>query len=185
MIPKKEQVWKEHSVKTLVKDRWIHLKEKVVELPNGILLDNWYCVELDDWGSVFGITPENMVVLVKQYRHGLGEVFYELPCGIIESDEESAKGCKRELEEETGYTTNENLEFLARVNPSPSKIENWNYCYLARNVFKAGEQQLDDTEEIEVELVHVSKLREMIYDGRIVDSFMTANILMALDKLGL
>lgn len=185
MITKKEMFWKELSVKTIIKNKWIHLLEQKVQMPNGKVLDNYYGLDLEDWGCVFSITENNEVVMCRQYRHGLKNVFLELPCGIIEKGEDSAVGSRREMEEETGYKTDKELIFLGKVNPSPAKFNNWNYCYLATDSYNAFCQNLDDTEQIEVVLVPVSELKSKIKAGEIVDSYIISCIFLALDYLGL
>jgi len=65
-----------------------------------------YVLEYPDWISVFGLTLKREVVLVKLYRHGTGKTLLELPSGKVdEQDESPLETAKRELLEETGYTT--------------------------------------------------------------------------------
>lgn len=177
--------WKTIASKTIVEDQWIHIKDHTIELPNGTIMENYYGVEMNDWGAVFAITSNKEVIIIKQYRHGLNNVFFELPCGIIDEGEEPIDGCRRELLEETGYTTNEKLIFLGKVNPSPAKFNNWNHCYLALNVAETDIQNLEESENIIVEKVAVSELKGMIREGLIVDSFMISCIYLAIDKLEL
>ena len=47
-------------------------------------------------------TPET-IVLVKQYRHAVGQDLWEIPAGMIEPDESPTRTARRELIEETGY----------------------------------------------------------------------------------
>src|SRR5512143_1541172 len=73
------------------------------ELPNGNLLDAMI-LELGAWANILALTKSGEAVLVKQYRHGVCEVLWELPGGVVEEGEEPIDGARRELLEETGFT---------------------------------------------------------------------------------
>src|SRR5256712_9986360 len=70
------------------------------------------------------------VLLVRQYRHLLGEVSWELPGGGAQPDEDPLAAAQRELREEGGYRA-ERLEFLTRFHPSNAYLDEIAYCYAA------------------------------------------------------
>ena len=53
---------------------------------------------------VLALTPQNKVVLAREFRPGTEEVYDELPGGFVDKDEDPHKAVKRELLEETGYS---------------------------------------------------------------------------------
>src|SRR5215467_3681217 len=55
------------------------------------------------WVNVIAITPEQRIVLVKQFRHGIDRVTLEIPAGLVAKRESSQQAAARELREETGY----------------------------------------------------------------------------------
>ena len=64
----------------------------------------YYVLEYPDWVNVIAITDDGMMILEKQYRHGIGCAAWEIPCGVLEkSDSSPLSGAQRELLEETGY----------------------------------------------------------------------------------
>jgi len=56
--------------------------------------------------AIIAITPENKMILVKQYRKAIEATSYEIPAGKLEVGENTdpQAAALRELEEETGYT---------------------------------------------------------------------------------
>jgi ADP-ribose pyrophosphatase len=131
---------------------------------------DFYVIDFPNWVQVLPITPEDQVVMVRQYRHGCREVLLELPGGLIDNDdgnpEESAK---RELLEETGYAAEE-LDLITKTYPQPAVLSNMGLTYLARNARKIAKPQPDAAEDIEVCLVNLEKIPEMIRNGELKHS---------------
>ena len=60
--------------------------------------------------NIIAITKEQKVVLIQQYRHGVQDVLWEIPGGVVEEGENLLDGVKRELLGETGYTASEFIQ---------------------------------------------------------------------------
>jgi 8-oxo-dGTP pyrophosphatase MutT (NUDIX family) len=148
------------------------------ELPNGKSLDP-IVMEFRTWANVLAITKEGQAVLVRQYRHGVQEMLFELPGGIVEDGEAPLDGIKRELMEETGYAS-ENVIEVGRVYPNPANQTNQLFCFLALDVEKIGEQNLDDGEDIEVQLVPLDELIVMTRNGQFSHALHVAVLFHAL-----
>lgn len=133
------------------------------ELPNGKYLDAMI-LEVGTWANILAITKNQEVVLIKQYRHGVQEVLWEIPGGVVEEGEDPLEGVKRELLEETGYTASEFIS-VGKLYPNPAFQTNTMYCFLALNAERVTEQSLDDGEDIEVHLVPMSELLPMVNRG--------------------
>jgi 8-oxo-dGTP pyrophosphatase MutT (NUDIX family) len=104
--------------------------------------------------------------MVRQYRHGSGEVTLEIPGGLIDAGDTPEKAAVRELLEETGFQAREVLE-IGVVNPNPALFNNRCYTFLAKDVKKIREPMPDQTEDIEVVLVPLSDISEWIRTGKI------------------
>ena len=61
------------------------------ELPNGKMLEA-FILEFRPWANVLALTKDNKAVLIKQYRHGVQEVLWELPGGIVDDNETPMEG---------------------------------------------------------------------------------------------
>ncbi len=151
------------------------------ELPSGKPYKA-YVFEFASWANVVALTKNNEVVLVKQYRHGVQEVLLELPGGVVDDGENPLEGAKRELMEETGYSAG-NIVEVGRLYPNPAIQQNTLYCYLATDVELAGEQHLDEAEEIEVQLIPLDELIEMTRQGKFLHALHVAVLFQALAHL--
>ena len=149
-----------------------------VELPNGKFLDATI-FEFRAWANVLAITKDNEAVLIKQYRHGVEKILWEIPGGVVEDGEDLRAGVKRELLEETGYTASRIIE-TGRLYPNPALQTNTMYCYLALDAEKVTGQSLNDGEDIEVHLVPLDELVAMTKRGEFPNGLQVALLFHAL-----
>lgn len=158
---------------------WIRVDK--CELGNGNLLDAT-TFQFRSWANIVALTNENQVVLVKQYRHGIGEVMSEFPGGVVELGEDPMVGAERELLEETGYEASRFLQ-IGKIYPNPALQTNALHCFLALDVEKVAEQHLDAGEDIEVHLMPFDELVETAKRGEFPHALMTAVLFQVLAYL--
>ena len=163
--------------------RYVHPRFRLddVELPNGNSLEA-FVFEFRSWANVLALTKNREAVLIRQYRHGVQDVLWEIPGGVVEDGEDPIDGAKRELLEETGYAASEMVQ-IGTLYPNPALQTNKLHCFLALNAEKTDMQDLDDAEEIEVHLVSLDELRSMIKDGRFAHALLLAVVYQALAYL--
>ena len=174
--------WERLSSEKLMETPYFALRSDKLRLPDGAVKDPYYVIERPDAAIVFPLTESDEVVLVRQYRPAIGSVELGLPAGLVEQGEEPEKAARRELQEETGYSGGE-WESLGTVASSPSLKDNWAHLYLARGVERAGSQQPDEHERLEVVLVPVVEIMAEVQAGNLVSSSGVAAVLLALDVL--
>jgi 8-oxo-dGTP pyrophosphatase MutT (NUDIX family) len=151
------------------------------ELPNGKVFEAT-ALEFRSWASVMALTKNQEVVLVRQYRHGAQDVFWEFPGGVVDDGESPLNGAQRELSEETGYTTSNIIE-IGKFYPNPALQTNLMYGYLAYDAEKTTVQELDDAEDIEVHLVPLDELIAMTKRGEFLNGLQVAVLFHALAHL--
>ena len=176
--------WKVVESKRLFSEPWFTVRKDVCELPNGKKHENYYILEYPDWATAFALTEDNKVVMVRQYRHGLGVVSTELPGGVMDKGEDPKTAIARELKEETGYEF-ESIEKVGQVSPNPATSTNYMHMFVAKGGKKVADQNLDETEDVEVLIVSIDELKQMVRENRIVQSLHVTTIFYALDHLGL
>ncbi|MFO8090300.1 MAG: NUDIX hydrolase [Desulfatiglandaceae bacterium] len=134
---------------------------------------DFFVLETPPWVNIIPVTADRRVVMVRQYRHGTGEVTLEIPGGIVEKEDSPESGALRELEEETGYTSS-SVSLLGAVHPNPAIQDTVCYTYLALNAIRVGEQRLDEKEDIEVVLRPLEDIPSLILKGYITHALVLA-----------
>ncbi len=126
--------------------------------------------------AVVAITPDDEILLVKQFRKAVDKELIELPAGMIEFEEEPAKACLRELEEETGYKAN-TCDYVLEMYSTPGFCDERIYIFFADDL-SVGKQNFDEFEDIKVEKVKFDEALKMIELGEIIDSKSITGILL-------
>lgn len=178
------KAWQQISTEYLIEESWFKFRKDQVMKSNDEIMPAYYVLEYTNWATVFPVTTNGEVVLVKQYRYGLGQWSIEVPGGIMDiHDDDPATAAKRELLEETGYSCKEILQ-TAIVAPNPATSNNVMYCFLATGCELTHAQQFDEHEELEVLLVSIDEVKKMIRENKILQSLHVSTIMYALEKLG-
>jgi len=176
--------WRRTATRTLVRDRWIHLRADAWVTGAGLLLDPWYMLEWADWMHVVALTPDDHLVLVRQFRPGAGAAVLELPGGIMEAGEsDPVEAARREFREETVYDAAE-FDLVATLWPEPAHATNRLHFVLARGAAPSGPQRLDAGEEIAVELHPVAEVLSGLAQGMLGDARHVGGLLLALHQAG-
>jgi 8-oxo-dGTP pyrophosphatase MutT (NUDIX family) len=166
----------------VLEHRWFRVRRDTVELPTGRVVDDYFVAVREDFALVAALTDDGELVLVRQWKQGIGAVTLELPGGVVD-DEQPEAAAARELAEETGYVCRE-LRPLGGGPLDPSKETNRVHLYLGTGAEMRRAQELDETEEIEVVRMPVADARAAIARGEIDAPTSVAGIYLALDALG-
>jgi ADP-ribose pyrophosphatase len=175
--------WKLLSSEYLTKHVYFTSRKDRCERADGTIIEDYFVVELPTSACALAITEEGKIILLKQYRHPIGEVIYEIPGGFVDEGEDLITGMKRELMEETGYDFS-TIEYLGKTVANPGLLNNYTELFLTTGGKKTGLQKLDHNEEIEIVLVSMEQLIELLLKGEIKQSLHATCIFLALLRLG-
>ena len=151
----------------LVEGGMLTVKRDQVRLSNNNTSQREY---VDHPGAVVvvAVLPNGHIVLERQYRYPLHQVFIELPAGKIDAGESILVTGQRELLEETGYSAN-NWVKLGLLHPCIGYSNEVIHMYLAQDLF-AGPHKRDDGELLEVFTANIEDCLQMIDNGEITDA---------------
>lgn len=154
----------------------LDIYKDTMRLPNGKTEEWDYVAHRMGAAAVLPVLPDGRIVMVRQYRNALERETLEIPAGCRDSlTEDTLVSASRELEEETGYHSDD-ISFLISLKTTVAFCNESIDVYLAKNLVK-GEQHLDDAESIEVEIHSLDELCDMIYKGQLQDSKTVSAIL--------
>lgn len=184
----KEQIedWKVLDSIYIANEPWFTVRREKVQLPNGNIIPSYYVLEYPAWINVIAVTVEGLMIMERQYRHGLGRVDYELCAGVVDdTDTDSMVAAKRELLEETGYGNGRWSHFMT-ICANPGTHNNFTYCFLATDVEKIAERHLEPTEDIAVELMKPQEVKKLLENNRILQGLHAAPLwkYFALNNIG-
>ena len=161
--------------KLIAKGKIVDYYQDTVKLPGGNVA-TWDFVGNKGAAAVLPVMNDGKIIMVRQYRNAIDRETVEIPAGGLNTPDEPTKdAAARELEEETGYKT-EDLEFLISIKTTVAFCNEYIDIYVARNL-QPSKQNLDEDEFINVEMYSVDELCEMIYAGKIEDSKTVSAIL--------
>ncbi len=146
-----------------------------MEFANGNTAD-WDYIHHDGAAAVVPVLDDGRILMVSQYRNALERYTLEIPAGKLDDPNEPGLECsRRELEEETGYKS-ENLEWLITLRTTVAFCNEKIEIYVAKDLIPTH-QHLDEDEYVDVKAYTLAELKEMIFTGKIEDSKTVAAIL--------
>lgn len=140
-----------------------------MSIPNGNVV-KWDHIEHKGAAAVIPVLEDGRIVLVRQFRNSVDKYTWEIPAGGLNGkDEPTNMAARRELREETGFTTEEPLEWLISIHTTVAFCSEKIDIYVAHSL-EAGSQQLDEDEYVDVKAFTVEEIKEMIFSGRMTDA---------------
>lgn len=171
-----ERPWKTLSSTPIYHNRWLALREDLVELPDG----RTTIYGVVTCGECVGILPfldPDTVLLVRQYRYVAGRMTWEMPTGGVHAGESVEEAARRELAEEIGYRPGR-LTPLCTYHTSKSVLDETAHLFLGEGMERLALPP-DETEFIEVRPFPFAEVLRMVLAGEILDSMTIVAVLLA------
>jgi 8-oxo-dGTP pyrophosphatase MutT (NUDIX family) len=161
-MDEKDLIWKEEGRRIVLNSPVFAVEERFCRSPDNVV-KTFTVLDASDWAIVIPVIETAQgknFVMVRQWRHGAGELSLEFPGGVFESGEQDIEAARRELEEETAFTPGK-IKKLGVFNPNPALMSNRVHFFLAWDLQALPGQNLDDDEYVTVEIVP----REEVIEG--------------------
>jgi ADP-ribose pyrophosphatase len=169
--------YKIKETKTIYEGRVVTLSAETIIFPGGKEAKREVVRHRGAAAIVPMISPKE-VLMIRQFRHCVGKVLWEIPAGTLEPGEQPEECAKRELMEETGYRAG-TLESMGGFFPTPGICTEFLHLFLATDL-EPCETHRDDDEQIAVHILPVEEALRKIDSGEIID----AKTIVGLLKLG-
>ncbi len=161
--------------------RAVKLRVETVAKPGGKTTTR-EIVEHSDCVAVVVLDSKNNAILVRQFRKAVGKILLEIPAGGIAPGEQPIACVRRELQEEIGYLPNK-IDKLGGFYSAPGYCTEYLHLYVATHLIPS-QLEAEDTKDIEVVRVPLSRIPELIASGEICDAKSVAGLLRVV-SLGL
>ena len=176
-LPNDPLPWQAHDVTyTFRRPPWMVLRHQRFRLPTGREIADYWISEYPPWVNVVAVTADDNLVMVRQYRPGLGEVHYEIPAGVAEEGEDLEAAARRELLEETGFG-NGRWSVLTRLSANPALQNNVTTTFLAEGVEPVSAAVPEATEDLRVHLVKADEVLGLFDKGEMIQALHAAPLL--------
>src|SRR4051812_34544088 len=136
---------------------------------------DFYVMHLADAVHAIALTPDDQMVMVRQFRAGSLHDSLEPPGGLLEPGEDPRVAGARELLEETGYAGDPPV-LLGTLWSNPSIMTSRTTTIVIENARRVAEPNLDHNEELAVELVPAGSIPRLIAEGRINHALCVAGL---------
>ena len=156
--------------------QWVDIIARDVEFAPGNPPQTYHAVGQQDYLAILARTPGGRIPIVRQYRPALETFTWELPAGLVDTGEDPAQGCARELLEETGYPARA-IHALGSAAACTGRLSNRIHSFFV----ETGEREADFREEPGLTVAEKSpaELAAMIRSGEFIQQLHLGTLMLA------
>ena len=160
----------------LLKKPWFEVFREEIQLPDGKVIPEYYEIEMPHYSAVFAVTVDQKIIVLRCYRHAIGEVTLTMPGGMIEKGESPLEGIQREFLEETGYKAKEWRSLGSFFGNSTRGCGTY-HLFFSTGAYPVQEPDSGDLEELELLLWKQKEVEQALDEGQ-AKSLGVASILL-------
>jgi ADP-ribose pyrophosphatase len=175
--PPQPQRWQKLRTAPHATTRIFNVTRETYRHPHREQGQEFFVINAPDWVNVIALTPDQQLVLVRQFRFGTDEFSVEIPGGVIEPGEDCLAAGLRELREESGYVGGP-VRLLGSVHPNPAIQNNRCHLVLVENARPEAQLAWDPDEELEVLIRSVDEVYALAYAGGITHALVLDALLL-------
>ena len=161
---KKKKDWQLLKKESAIDLGILHIHHHYYKNPRNEKIVKTVAIEAQDAANVIALTKDKKVIMVKQFRFGIGDYTLEIPGGLVDKGEDMLTAAKRELQEETGYAGT-NWRAIGKILSNPVFMNSYVHHYIAYEVSKQFDLNLDDGEQVEIQEVSIPTAFQYIQEG--------------------
>lgn len=171
--------WRVAATRVVQRDRWLSVRADTCVTPEGVEITPYYVIEPAPWVHLLALDAAGRAVMVRQYRHGLGDVSLEIPGGAADTADASLEAAaRRELLEEAGYVCGPAIA-LPALSPNPASHANRIHVFCARDARQVAAPKREAGETMRTELIAFDELEQLAMTGGIIHALHVAAVLMS------
>jgi 8-oxo-dGTP pyrophosphatase MutT (NUDIX family) len=172
--------WQTLSTDPVYRGRWVGVSIDTVQLPTGATYEYSRIERAGVGVGVIGFNVAGEILLEREYRHGVGEVIWQIPGGLANEGEDLQTAGLRELREETGYApavvNAQTVRYCGAVWDNPGLGTAISHIYRVSDLQAAGETHTDAGEFVTLHWVTGAWLKEAVRSGEIRDRVVVAAV---------
>ncbi len=168
------------SRKTVYESSWVNLYLDKVRFPNGLVIEDHHLLDFPRTAVAMLFEDDSGdIAFVRICRYAIGTTEWELPAGGVEPGETEIEAARREVMEETGYSSRDHQLIYSYypMNGIGNKLFHVVHCRAVERV-----QDFDQDEISGVRWFTREEVRQMIRDRSMTDGYSLTAMLLWLQR---
>ncbi len=178
-----KESWQVLEERRILEHPYVNVIFQKILLPDGQIIPDWPIIQTRNYVNALVVDGAGRAMILEGYKHGHGNSNWQVLGGYLEAGEDPFQAVKRELLEETGYSSDE-WRHLGSFTVDANRHVGTGHFFLAQGVHKVAEPDHDDLEEFIIRWVSLADLRQALFDGRVAIASYAINIALGLLALG-
>ena len=163
---KKDKNWKLIKSEPVIDLNIVNIRHDFYKNPRNQKVVKTIAIEGNNAANVIAKTVADKIIMVRQFRFGIGDYTLEIPGGMIDEGEDVLKAAQREVREETGYK-GDNWQYLGNILSNPVWMDSIIHHYYMENAVLKYDLELDEAEDVEIVLLSPEEVYQKIDSGAI------------------